>query len=180
MARQDKARGPRAEPGSGESRQPGERKTGAVRECLLFRLGPELFSFPVSSVREIVDVRSITHVPESAPFMVGVINLRGRVVPVVDLRIKFGLPPGERTQDTRVLVAEAQFPGETAILGVLVDAVTAVEEIREEDMAPAPELGSGVREDFIEGVCGHKDGFVVFLRLDKVLAYEELVVSAAS
>ncbi len=169
-------------PGQGpeDFRSPGERKIEAGEERLLFRLGTELFSFPVSSVREIVDVRGITHVPESPPFMIGVINLRGRVVPVVDLRLKFGLPAGERTQDTRVLVAEVQFPGEQAILGVLVDGVVAVDEVRDQDMAPPPELGAGVREDFIEGVGSHKEGFVIFLHLDKVLAYEELTGAATA
>jgi purine-binding chemotaxis protein CheW len=168
------------ESGAEDFRPPGGRKDEAGGERLLFRLGEELFSFPVSSVREIVDVRGITHVPESPPFMIGVINLRGRVVPVVDLRLKFGLPPGERTPDTRVLVAEAQFPGEQVILGVLVDGVVAVDDIRGQDLAPPPELGAGVREDFIEGVGSHKEGFVIFLHLDKVLAYEELTGAATA
>jgi purine-binding chemotaxis protein CheW len=143
-------------------------------EFLLFRLDRELFAFSVEGVREIVDFKSITRVPEAPSFMVGVINLRGRVVPVVDLRVKFGLAAGEKTIDTRVIIVEVEHPGETAILGVLVDAVSAVRDLPPAEIGPPPELGAGVPDSFILGVARYKNDFVLILAMDKVLAHEEL------
>lgn len=144
-------------------------------EFLLFRLADELFAFSVDSVREIVDYKSVTRVPESPAFMVGVINLRGRVVPVVDLRIKFGLDVREKTVDSRVVIVEVDHPGETAILGVVVDAVAAVRDLPQAEIGPPPELGAGVPDAFILGVAHYKKDFVLILTMNKVLAYEELV-----
>ncbi len=144
-------------------------------EFLLFRLHGELFAFSVASVREIVDFKSITRVPEAPHALIGVINLRGRVVPVVDLRLKFGLTAGEKTIDTRVIIVEVDHPGETAILGVLVDAVSAVRDLPPAEVGPPPELGAGVPDAFILGVAKYKSDFVLILTMDKVLAYEELV-----
>ena len=128
-------------------------------QFLTFRLGEEMFALDVSQVREILDVTKITKVPRSPDFMQGVINVRGSVVPVVDLHLKFGMPRAERTLDTRIVVMEIDLEGELTVIGALADAV------------------HKWRSDFIKGIGkGEEDRFIIILDVDRVLSVEELAM----
>ena len=107
-------------------------------QYLTFKLGKELFALDVTQVQEVLDVTAITNVPRSADFMRGVINVRGNVVPVADLRVKFGLPPTETTLDTRIVVMEIMMDHETTVLGALADSVHNVMDIARDQIEPPP------------------------------------------
>ena len=148
----------------------------ATEEYLLFRLGEEMFAIEVVSVREIVDFKSLTRVPEAPSCMNGLLNLRGRVVPVVNLRVKFDMSVVERTIDTRVVIVEVEHDGEQVVLGMLVDAVMTVFDLTKADMSQAPELGTGIDHSFIKGIGKRGEDFVILLDHQKLLSYGELVV----
>jgi purine-binding chemotaxis protein CheW len=117
--------------------------TGETKQFLTFRLTDEVFAFEISKVREVLDFPTITKVPSTPGFMRGVINLRGAVVPVVDLRHKFGMPATERTADTCIIITEVIVDSETTILGALADSVQEVLELGPAQIEPPPKMGTG-------------------------------------
>ena len=123
-----------------------------IRQYLTFRLDEEVFGLDVGKVREILDMTTITKIPRTPEFMRGVINLRGNVVPVVDMRLKFGLPAVENTVDTCIVVTEVALEGETTVLGALVDSVQEVFELEPGQIEPAPRIGTRLRTEFILGM----------------------------
>lgn len=149
-------------------------KITEVRQYLTFKLEGEIFALDVGKVREILDYTSITKVPQTPDFMKGVINLRGSVVPVVDMRLKFGIPAQEKTVDTCIIVVEIAIDGEVTILGALVDSVQEVFELEPSQIESAPRIGTKLRTDFILGMGKRDDQFVIILDIDKVFSYEEL------
>ena len=145
-----------------------------IRQYLTFRLGEEVFGLDVGKVREILDMTATTKIPRTPEFMRGVINLRGNVVPVVDMRLKFGLPAVENTVDTCIVVTEVTLEGETTVLGALVDSVQEVFELEPGQIEPAPRIGTRLRTEFILGM-GKRDGkFIMLLDVDKVFSCDEL------
>ena len=145
-----------------------------IRQYLTFRLGEEIFGLDVGKVREILDMTTITKIPRTPEFLRGVINLRGNVVPVVDMRLKFGLPAVENTVDTCIVVTEVALEGETTVLGALVDSVQEVFELEPGQIEPAPRIGTRLRTEFILGM-GKRDGtFIMLLDVDKVFSCDEL------
>jgi purine-binding chemotaxis protein CheW len=143
-------------------------------QYLTFKLAEEVFALDVAKVREILEFTSITKVPQTPEFMRGVINLRGSVVPVVDLRLKFGLPKTEQTVNTCIIVVEVTLDGETSILGALADSVQEVVEMEPDNIEPAPHIGTRLNTEFIKGM-GKVDGnFVMILDIDKVFTDAEL------
>lgn len=145
-----------------------------IRQYLTFRLGEEIFGLDVGKVREILDMTTITKIPRTPEFLRGVINLRGNVVPVVDMRLKFGLPTVENTVDTCIVVTEVALEGETTVLGALVDSVQEVFELEPGQIEPAPRIGTRLRTEFIQGM-GKRDGrFIMLLDVDKVFSSDEL------
>lgn len=149
-------------------------KITEVRQYLTFKLEGEIFALDVGKVREILDYTSITRVPQTPEFMKGVINLRGSVVPVVDMRLKFGIAPQEKTVDTCIIVVEISIDNETTILGALVDSVQEVFELEPSQIEPAPRIGTKLRTDFILGMGKRDDQFVIILDIDKVFSCEDL------
>ena len=145
-----------------------------VAQYLTFKLGQELFALDVVQVREVLDVIPITKVPRSADFMRGVINVRGNVVPVADLHLKFGLPPTETTLDTRIVVMEIMIDGDTTIIGALADSVHDVMDISQESIEPAPKIGARCDAQFIKGIGKHDDQFIIILDIDKVFSSDEV------
>lgn len=141
---------------------------------LTFKLGDEMFAIDVSQVREVLDLSPITKVPQAADFMRGVINVRGNVVPVVDLRMKFGLPPADNTKDTRVVVMEISMDGEEVVLGALADSVHDVKEINPDQIEPPPRIGARWRSEFIKGIGKLDDQFIIILDIDRVFSTDEL------
>lgn len=149
-------------------------KITEVRQYLTFKLEGEIFALDVGKVREILDYTNITKVPQTPEFMKGVINLRGSVVPVVDMRLKFGIAPQEKTVDTCIIVVEISIDNETTILGALVDSVQEVFELEPSHIEPAPRIGTKLRTDFILGMGKRDDLFVIILDIDKVFSAEDL------
>jgi len=122
------------------------------RQYLAFKMDGEVFALDVSQVREILDYTKITKVPQTPDYMKGVINLRGAVVPVVDMRLKFNMPSQERTVNTCIIVVEVHLEEEQAVLGVLVDSVQAVFGLEPSKVEPPPRIGTKLNTDFILGM----------------------------
>jgi purine-binding chemotaxis protein CheW len=146
-----------------------------IRQYLTFQLDDETFALDVSNVREILEFTDITKVPKTPEFMKGVINLRGSVVPVLDMKLKFGMTPIEKTINTCIIVVEVDFEGENTILGALVDTVQEVFELEPDQIEPPPKLGIGLNTEFIKGMGKKDDGFIIILDIDKVFSFQELI-----
>jgi len=147
---------------------------------LTFKLGDEVFAIDVARVREVLDLSPITKVPQAADFMRGVINVRGSVVPVVDLRTKFGMAPVESTLDTRVVVMEISVEGEQIELGGLADSVHEVLELEAGQIEPPPRIGAKWRTEFIRGIGKRDDQFIIILDIDRVFSADELTMIQAT
>ncbi len=147
-----------------------------TRSYLSFKLGEEEFALDVFKVREVLDMIRITEVPRTPDFMRGVINLRGSVVPVVDLRLKFGMSATERTVNTCIIVLELELEGEATMVGALADAVQEVFELEPEGIEPAPKLGTRLKTEFIIGMGQRNDQFIMILDIDKVFSVDELEI----
>ena len=142
---------------------------------LTFGLGDETFAFDVANVKEVLDLADVTKVPMTPDFMRGVINIRGRVVPVIDMRIKFGLPADEDTVDTCIIVVEVQLDEETVVIGALADSVREVFEIYDDQIEPPPSIGMHLSTDFIRGMGQRDDEFIIILDANRILSGDELV-----
>jgi purine-binding chemotaxis protein CheW len=148
----------------------------ATTQFLTFRLKDELFALDIGKVREVLDFTSITKVPQTPDYMRGVINLRGSVVPVVDLRLKFGMPMSEKTVNTCVIIVEVEMDGETVVMGAMADAVQEVLDLEPDQIEPPPRLGTKLNTEFIRGMGKHAEQFIIILDIDKVFASEELAL----
>jgi purine-binding chemotaxis protein CheW len=145
-------------------------------QCLTFKLSEEIFAVDVAKVREILDFTSVTKVPQTPDFMRGVINLRGSVVPVVDMRLKFGMSGTEKTVNTCIIVMEISLDGETAVVGALADSVQEVLELEPDQIEAAPRIGTKLNTDFLVGMGKHNDTFIMILNIDKVFTFEEITI----
>lgn len=141
---------------------------------LTMTLGNELFAIDIFSVREILDYTDITRIPQTPEFMRGVVNVRGNAVPVIDLKMKFGLGQVERTLNTRIVIVEIKREDAVSVMGALADSVKEVLELETDRIDPPPRMGSAVRADFIRGIGKHGDRFILVLDVDKVFANEEI------
>jgi len=147
-----------------------------TRQYLTFQLGEEVFAIDVSHVREILEFSTVTKVPKTPDYMRGVINLRGSVVPVLDMRLKFGMTQTEKKVNTCIIVVEVLSENETIIVGSLVDSVQEVFELSPDQIEPAPRLGLRLNTEFIKGMGKRDDRFIIILDTDKVFNAEELDV----
>jgi purine-binding chemotaxis protein CheW len=143
-------------------------------QFLTFRLDDEIFALDITKVREVLDYTIVTKVPRTPEFMRGVINLRGSVVPVVDLRLKFGMSATESGVNTCIIITEVQVDNETVVLGALADAVQEVLDLDAGSIAAPPRIGTKLRTDFIKGMGKQNDRFIIILDIDKVFSIEEL------
>ena len=143
-----------------------------------FKLDEETFSLEISKVREVLDCTTITKVPQTPKFMRGVINLRGNVVPVVDLRTKFGMTETVNTVETRIIIVEINVDSETTVVGALADSVREVIELEPNQIGPAPKIGTRLRTEFIKGMGKRHedDDFIIILNIDEVFSVDELAV----
>ncbi len=135
-------------------------------------LGSEVYGIEILKVREIIKLMDITTVPRTPDYMKGVINLRGKVIPIVDLRLKFSMPEVEHTQETCIIVAEVN---KTSI-GIIVDSVSEVSNIKSGEIEDAPHLGQGVDTNFILGLGKTKERIVILLDIEQVLSSEEMEI----
>lgn len=145
-----------------------------IRQYLTFRLDEEIFALDVSRVREVLDLSTITKVPGAPNFMRGVINVRGAVVPVIDLRVKFGLSMTANTMDTRIVVMELTFEGEKTVISALADSVDEVIDLDPGSIEPPPKIGTRWRTEFIKGIGKQQNRFIILLDIDRVFSTDEL------
>ncbi len=144
---------------------------------LTFVLGKEEYGIEILRVREIIGLMDITTVPQTPGYMKGVINLRGKVIPVIDLRLKFSMPEEEHTQETCVVVVEVN----NTSIGIIVDSVSEVLEIKSGEIEEAPSFGQGIDTDYIMGMGKVKEKIIILLDIEEVLSPEELeMVSQAT
>lgn len=148
-------------------------------QYLTFRLGDETFAIGILAVKEILEYGLVTAVPMMPSFVRGVINLRGRVVPVVDLSLRFGGTRSESTRRTCIIILEVGPEAERQDIGVVVDAVSQVLEISPEDVEPAPSFGAKLRADFIAGMGKIEGDFVIILNVERILSTEELAATVS-
>lgn len=146
-----------------------------MTQYLTYKLGDEIFAVEVAKVREILDFIPATKVPMTPEFMIGVVNVRGNVVPVVDMRLKFSLPKIEKTVDTCIVVMEIRLAEENIVVGALVDSVQEVFEIEPSEIEPPPRMGTRWRTEFIKGIGKHNDELIIILDIDRVFASEEMI-----
>ena len=152
-------------------------KAEEQQQYLTFLLGDEMFAIGILAIREIIEYGFVTEVPMTPPFIRGVINLRGAVVPVVDLALRFGREAGETTKRTCIVIVEIESAKGSQEMGV-VDAVSEVLEISHDDIEPPPEFGARIRNDFIKGMGRINGKFVVVLDVNRVLSVDEVAVVA--
>ena len=143
-------------------------------QYLAFTLGGETFAMDIRSIREVIQFGGITEVPLMPPFIRGVINLRGSVVPVIDLFVRFGRPACAVAHRTCIVILELSQGDGTAELGVMVDNVSEVLSIAASEVEPAPAFGSDIRAEFIAGVAKVGERFVILLDVNHVLSVDEL------
>ncbi len=141
---------------------------------LTFKLDEEVFAIDISQIREVLEFTTVTKVPQTPDFMCGVINLRGSVVPVVDLRLKFSMLAAEKTVNTCVIIVEVQLDGESTVIGALADSVQEVLELEPDQIEPAPKIGTTLSTDFIKGMGKREDEFIIILDINKVFSTDEL------
>jgi purine-binding chemotaxis protein CheW len=151
----------------------------AQSQYLTFMLGDEMFAIRIAGIREILEYGQATAVPMAPPFIRGVLNLRGSVLPIIDLAIRFGRSSREQTKRTCVVVVEVAGPNGRQPIGIRVDAVNEVLDIAPGDIEPAPEFGARLRSYFVLGLGKVEDRFVVILDPERVLSLEEISVAGA-
>lgn len=148
-----------------------ESERDRTQSFVVFRLGKEGYALEVMRVQEVLDMQSLTEVPGGPRFLLGVINLRGHVVPVYDLRAPFGLMREEKPQHApSVLIVEGVEGDENQITGLLVDRVSDVLEFSPDEVQPPPQLGLGKATPFVRGLIRHQDGFLLVLDVDRVFS----------
>ena len=147
-----------------------------TNQYLTFKLDSDLFAVDVSKAREVLDFTEVTRVPQTPDYMLGVINLRGSVVPVINLRRKFGMPEAERTVDTCIIVLDINVNDETVVVGIVADAVQEVLDLDAGQIEPPPRLGTRLNTEFIKGMGSLDDQFIILLDIDRVFTAEELAV----
>lgn len=137
---------------------------------LTFRLGQECYGIPVLKVREIIRVCDITPVPQMPAHIRGVMNLRGKIIPVADLRLRFGIRIGEKTDRNCIVVVQVSSPDrQTTAMGLIVDAVDEVLSIAESDVEPTPDFGSALNPEYIHSIAKIKGSVKLLLNIDKVV-----------
>ena len=144
------------------------------RQYLTFMLGDEMFAIGILGIKEIIEYEGLTEVPMMPACVRGVINLRGAVVPVMDLSSRFGKPASAVTKRTCIVIVETEGGGERQDMGVVVDAVNAVLEIPSSEIEPPPAFGARIRTDFIQGMGKVNGKFVIMLNVEQVLSAEEI------
>lgn len=145
-------------------------------QYLTFILDQEIYAMDITQVREVLDFTKITKVPRMPDFIKGVINLRGGVVPVVDLRLKFGMSQAQKTVDTCIIIIEINIQETQTLLGIMADSVQEVMSMEPDQIEPAPKIGTRLKTEFIKGMGKKNDEFIIILDSDKVFSTDELTI----
>ena len=160
-----------------KSDQAGQAETAIDKQQhLTFMLGGEMFAIGIMSIKEIIEYGNLTVVPMMPEFIRGVINLRGAVVPVIDLSARFGRKPADVTRRTCIVIIEVESDNEKQDVGVVVDAVSEVLEIPQNQIEPPPAFGARIRTDFIRGMGKIGGRFVIILNVANVLSIEDIAI----
>ena len=147
------------------------------RQYLTFTLEDEVFAMDIDRVREVLEFTSVTRVPRVPEYMRGVINLRGSVVPVVDLRLKFGMSKTEKKVNTCIIITEVSVEGESVVLGALADSVREVMDMEAKSIEAAPKIGTKLNTEFIKGMGRRDSEFVMILDMDRVFSVDEVALA---
>ena len=153
-----------------------DKLSAMLNQYLTFTLDKELYAMDIAKVREVLEYTDITRVPRTPDFLRGVINVRGRAVPVVDMRLKFGMTKTEVTVNTCIIIVEVDVDGENTILGALADSVQEVFDLEPDQIEPAPRLGTRIKTEFIEGMGKNGEQFIIILNIDRIFSAEELAI----
>lgn len=154
-------------------------KTPGIAETaqyITFKLGDELFAINVAQVREVLELSQITRVPTAPDYMRGVVNVRGKAIPVVDLRLKFGLPTVADTVNSRIVVMELDLDGEATVVGGIADSVHEVIELEPSQINPPPRIAMRWRSELIQGMGRRGDQFIILLDINAVFSTNELAL----
>ena len=143
---------------------------------LSFRLNDEVFAINVGSVLSILELPKITKIPKAPSYLRGIINLRGEVLPVIDIHNKFGMPEAQITSSTCILVMEAIVEGQYIKFGILVDSVNEVHEIEPEKILPTPTLGDNYKADFLEGIYQTGESFIMLIIVERLVEGNEIAM----
>jgi purine-binding chemotaxis protein CheW len=146
----------------------------ATLQYLTFYLNEERYGIDVHKVREILEIQKITKIPQVSEFMLGVINVRGSVVPVIDLNLQLGLPGREQSVNSAIIICELWIEDNPLQIGVLVDQVDQVLDIKDNEIEPPPKMGNGINSDLLTGVGKEEESFILFLDIHKALTREDL------
>ncbi len=149
-------------------------KNSESGQYLTFKLQDEVFAVDISQVREVLELDKVTKVPQTPEMMRGVINLRGAVVPVIDMRLKFGMGETEKTVDTCIIIVEIAIDDETTLIGALADSVQEVMDLEEDQIEPPPKIGTRLNTDLIKGMGKRGEEFIIILDIEKIFTLEEL------
>lgn len=152
----------------------------APAQYITFKLGDELFAIDVAQVREVLELPPITRVPTAPAYMRGVVNVRGKAIPVVDLRAKFGLPSAADTLASRIVVMELELDGEPTVVGGVADSVQEVIEIEAAQIEPPPRIAMRWRTELIKGMGRRGDDFIIILNIGAVFSLTELAAVQAN
>lgn len=156
----------------------GNESLGTTLQFLTFSLDGEVFALEIDRVREVMDFTAVTRVPRTPDYMRGVINLRGLVVPVVDLRLKLGMSRTEKSVNTCIIITEVTVDGETQVIGAMADSVQEVLDLEPAQIEPPPRIGTHLNTEFLKGMGKHNDQFVIILDMDRSFSVEDLALEA--
>ncbi len=151
-----------------------EQKVSRAGKYLTFNLGPEEYGIEILKVVEIIGLMKITAVPRTPDYVRGIINLRGTIHPVIDLRTKFNMESIDDTQETCIIVLEIEKDGQSEQIGVVVDNVKEVQDIADQEIEDSPSLGHDVDTKFIKGMANVKDKVVILLNVEKIFSESDL------
>lgn len=166
---------PASQSGRSSRRRQEIRTLDETIQYLTCGVGDEIFALNVAQVREVLDLCPFSRVPNMPAYVRGMIDVRGQTVPVIDLRVKFGLPPVEPTNSTRIMVLEVVSNNRPLVVGALTDRVIEVTELDAGEVGPPPEIGTRWRSEIIRGIGRRNGRFVIVLNLNKVFAYDGLM-----
>ena len=146
-------------------------------QFLTFNLADDVFAIDVIKAKEILDFSDVTQVPQTPDYMLGVINLRGSVVPVIDMRRKFNIESVDLTRDSCIVVVEVDVDGDSVTVGALADSVREVIDLDPTQIEPPPRIGTRLNTEFIKGMGNLDDRFVIILDIDKVFSTDDLTMA---
>jgi purine-binding chemotaxis protein CheW len=162
-----------------ESRETGVAEGDGIRKVLTFSLGGEVYGVDILRVKEIRGWSPVTRIPQTPASMLGVLNLRGLIVPIVDLRVRFALKSAEFTPLTVIIVLSLRNEGAQREYGIVVDNVNDVVDIAADSIKPAPQLGGGQTSEYIEGITSHEEQMLILLNAESLAANQNSIIGVA-